>query len=309
MDNLRALAAFVAAVEGGSFSAAARQLEMTAVMVGKHVRQMERELGVRLLERNTRRQHLTEAGQLWYTEAKHILSRLQWARGRVDALKRFPSGCLRLSAPTTLGSTLIASLAAQYQQSWPDVRIELTLSDRYVDLIAEGFDLAIRIGDLPIDSPLVACYLGEYQMVICATPHYLAQHGTPRQPGDLPGHRCLGNLLWNKRNAWRLGEIPLWPDTTTFDCNDGQALRQAALAGAGLILQPLVLLAEDIAAGRLVRLLDHALPAARPIHLLWHQDHHASAKRRSFVDFLGAHAPPRLAPSLAAAAHFPDNAG
>lgn len=295
MENSRALSAFIAAVDAGSFSEAAKKLDITAVMVGKYVRQLEQELGVRLLERNTRRQHLTEAGEIWYQEARQILAQLQWARGRIDNLKRFPSGSLRITAPTTLGSTLIAGLAARYQQQWPDVRIELALSDHYVSLIDEGFDVAVRVGALPEDSPLVARYLGEYQMVICAAPAYLTQYGTPQTPSELSQHRCLGNMLWNKQNAWRLGEIPLWPSETTYNTNDGQALRQAALAGAGMILQPLVLLAEDIAAGRLVRVLDDALPPPRPIHILWQQDTHPSPKRRSFIAFLQQQMPARLA--------------
>ncbi|MGV3345227.1 LysR family transcriptional regulator [Enterobacteriaceae bacterium LUAb1] len=294
MNNLRLLEAYIVAVECGSFSEAAKSLDISAVMIGKYVSQLENELGVRLLERNTRRQHLTEAGRLWYQEARQILSQIKWARGRIDNLKRFPSGSLRLSAPTTLGSTVIAPLAAQYQQHWPDVRIELELSDRYVDLPGEGFDVAIRIGYLPDDSPLVARYIGDYQMIICAAPAYLERYGTPTEPAALTDHRCLGNMLWNKRNAWRLGDTPLWPTDTTFICNDGQALRQAALAGAGLILQPLALLAEDIATGRLIRILDNALPPSRPVHLLWSQSCHPSAKRRSFTDFLRQHAPAQL---------------
>ncbi|PIJ50823.1 LysR family transcriptional regulator [Erwinia sp. OLTSP20] len=286
--------AFIVAAECGNFSEAARRLDISAVMVGKHIRQLEKALGMRLIERNTRRQHLTTAGQTFYHSSREALSQLRWAESQVESLRRFPSGTLRISAPENLGSSVLAPILARYQQAWPAVRIELVLDDRFVDLIDEGFDFALRIGALADDLALVALALGEYQMVVCASPDYLAHAGIPASPQDLNAHRCLGNMHWNKRNAWLLGDT-FWPLQTTFSCNDGQSLRQAALAGAGLLLQPRVLVADDLACGRLLPLLSDWLPQARPVHLLFHPGQQTSATHSSVVEWLRREIPLVLA--------------
>lgn len=294
MDKLSSIEAFICAVESGNFTEAARRLDISAVMVGKHVRQLEELLDSRLLQRNTRRQHLTEAGESYYQQCKAALAQLRLAEDTVENMKRTPSGLLRISAPLNLGSAAIATLVARYQLNYPQVRIELDLSDSFVDLIGQGFDFAIRIGNLNPAEPLVAKKIGDYRMVVCAAPKYLAQHGTPQTPEALYQHRCLANMAWNKSNAWQLGDV-FWPADSSFICNDGQALRQAALAGAGLVLQPEILLAEDIAAGRLVPVLQQWQQASRPIHLLWRQDLSPSEKRSSFIAWLREQLPLALA--------------
>ncbi|MBK0004615.1 LysR family transcriptional regulator [Erwinia sp. S38] len=294
MDKLSSIEAFICAVESGNFTEAARRLDISAVMVGKHVRQLEELLDSRLLQRNTRRQHLTEAGESYYQQCKAALAQLRLAEDTVENMKRTPSGLLRISAPLNLGSAAIATLVARYQLNYPQVRIELDLSDSFVDLIGQGFDFAIRIGSLNPAEPLVAKKIGDYRMVVCAAPEYLAQHGTPQTPEALYQHRCLANMAWNKSNAWQLGDV-FWPADSSFICNDGQALRQAALAGAGLVLQPEILLAEDIAAGRLVPVLQLWQQASRPIHLLWRQDLSPSEKRSSFIAWLHEQLPLALA--------------
>lgn len=294
MDKLSSIEAFICAVESGNFTEAAGRLDISAVMVGKHVRQLEELLDSRLLQRNTRRQHLTEAGESYYQQCKAALAQLRLAEDTVENMKRTPSGLLRISAPLNLGSAAIATLVARYQLNYPQVRIELDLSDSFVDLIGQGFDFAIRIGNLNPAEPLVAKKIGDYRMVVCAAPKYLAQHGTPQTPEALYQHRCLANMAWNKSNAWQLGDV-FWPADSSFICNDGQALRQAALAGAGLVLQPEILLAEDIAAGRLVPVLQQWQQASRPIHLLWRQDLSPSEKRSSFIAWLHEQLPLALA--------------
>lgn len=294
MDKLSSIEAFICAVESGNFTEAARRLDISAVMVGKHVRQLEELLDSRLLQRNTRRQHLTEAGESYYQQCKAALAQLRLAEDTVENMKRTPSGLLRISAPLNLGSAAIATLVARYQLNYPQVRIELDLSDSFVDLIGQGFDFAIRIGNLNPAEPLVAKKIGDYRMVVCAAPEYLAQHGTPQTPEALYQHRCLANMAWNKSNAWQLGDV-FWPADSSFICNDGQALRQAALSGAGLVLQPEILLAEDIAAGRLVPVLQQWQQASRPIHLLWRQDLSPSEKRSSFIAWLHEQLPLALA--------------
>lgn len=291
MNTLWAMKVFVTVVETGSFAAAAKQLDISAVMVGKLIAQTEARLQTRLLQRNTRHQHLTESGNIWYEESLTILAAMRGAESRIESQRRFPAGSVRISAPSTLGSCVIAALCSEFQQQFPQIIIELVLSDRLVDVIAEGFDFVIRTGEIPADSPLVAHKLGDYRMVIAGSPCYLAQHGVPEDRQALNLHRCLRYTGWNKHNAWRSGDAILWPDNATFICNDGQALRRAALAGAGLIFQPRVLLADDLREGRLVALLENVLPAPRPVYLLWRQRLHMSATHRRFIDWLREKAP------------------
>ncbi len=259
MDKLRGMETFVAVVECGSFTGAATRLEMSAVMVGKYITLIEGQLGTRLLERNTRRQSLTDAGRVYFDEARRVLEQVANAERSVERLRLAPAGTLRVSAPVSFGASIIAPLTASFLQAWPEVRVELDLTNRMVDLVDEGIDLAIRIGDIQ-RTDLVAKYLAPYRMAICAAPDYLARHGTPQTPADLAGHQCLSHTVWTARNEWRLpgaAEEVRWKRDAVLRCNDGYALRMAAVAGAGLLLQPEVLLAEDLANGRLVRILQN----------------------------------------------------
>lgn len=288
MDKLRGMETFVAVVECGSFTGAATRLEMSAVMVGKYIALIEGPLGTRLLERNTRRQSLTDAGRVYFDEARRVLEQVANAERSVERLRLAPAGTLRVSAPVSFGASIIAPLTASFLQAWPEVRVELDLTNRMVDLVDEGIDLAIRIGDIQ-RTDLVAKYLAPYRMAICAAPDYLARHGTPQTPADLAGHQCLSHTVWTARNEWRLpgaAEEVRWKRDAVLRCNDGYALRMAAVAGAGLLLQPEVLLAEDLANGRLVRILQNYTPEPRPIHLLWRQDLRPLPKLTRFVEHL-----------------------
>ncbi|WP_410787249.1 LysR substrate-binding domain-containing protein [Klebsiella aerogenes] len=288
MDKLRGMETFVAVVECGSFTGAATRLEMSAVMVGKYIALIEGQLGTRLLERNTRRQSLIDAGRVYFDEARRVLEQVANAERSVERLRLAPAGTLRVSAPVSFGASIIAPLTASFLQAWPEVRVELDLTNRMVDLVDEGIDLAIRIGDIQ-RTDLVAKYLAPYRMAICAAPDYLARHGTPQTPADLAGHQCLSHTVWTARNEWRLpgaAEEVRWKRDAVLRCNDGYALRMAAVAGAGLLLQPEVLLAEDLANGRLVRILQNYTPEPRPIHLLWRQDLRPLPKLTRFVEHL-----------------------
>ena len=269
MDKLRGMETFVAVVECGSFTAAATRLEMSAVMVGKYIALIEGQLGTRLLERNTRRQSLTDAGRVYFDEARRVLEQVANAERSVERLRLAPAGTLRVSAPVSFGASIIAPLTASFLQAWPEVRVELDLTNRMVDLVDEGIDLAIRIGDIQRTD--------------------LVGHGTPQTPADLAGHQCLSHTVWTARNEWRLpgaAEEVRWKRDAVLRCNDGYALRMAAVAGAGLLLQPEVLLAEDFASGRLVRILQNYTPEPRPIHLLWRQDLRPLPKLTRFVEHL-----------------------
>ncbi len=266
MDKLRGMETFIAVVECGSFTGAASRLGLSAVMVGKYIAQLESQLATRLLERNTRRQSLTDAGRVYFDEAKRVMEQVSIAESAVERLRLAPAGTLRVSAPTSFGASVIAPLTATFLQAWPAVRVELDLTNRMVDLVDEGFDLAIRIGEIHQED-LVARYLAPYRMVICAAPAYLARYGTPGTPEDLADHLCLSHTVWTARN-------------------DGYALRQAAIAGAGLLMQPEVLLADALASGSLVRVLEAWTPQPRPVHLLWRQDRRPLPKLTQFIAHL-----------------------
>ncbi|WP_417316480.1 LysR family transcriptional regulator [Enterobacter sp.] len=286
MDKLRGMETFIAVVESGSFTLAAARLEMSAVMVGKYIALLESQLGTRLLERNTRRQSLTDAGRVYFDEAKRVLEQVAVAESSVERLRAAPAGTLRVTAPTSFGGCVIAPLTATFLQRFPEVRVELDLTNRRVDLVDEGVDLAIRIGDIHNDD-LVAKYLCAYRMVICAAPDYLARYGTPQTPADLVDHLCLSHTVWTARNEWRLpgaeGEVR-WKRDAILRSNDGYGLRMAARAGAGLLLQPEVLVAEELASGRLVQVMGDYTPVPRPVNLLWRQDLRPLPKLTRFVE-------------------------
>jgi DNA-binding transcriptional LysR family regulator len=257
MDKLRGMETFIAVVECGSFTGAASRLGLSAVMVGKYIAQLESQLATRLLERNTRRQSLTDAGRVYFDEAKRVMEQVSIAESAVERLRLAPAGTLRVSAPTSFGASVIAPLTATFLQVWPAVRVELDLTNRMVDLVDEGFDLAIRIGEIHQED-LVARYLAPYRMVICAAPAYLARYGTPgrrrSRRSSLPVPYGLDRPQ-RVAAAGRRGRSAL-ETRCGLRCNDGYALRQAAIAGAGLLMQPEVLLADALASGSLVRVLE-----------------------------------------------------
>lgn len=287
MDTLRCMQAFVAVAERGSFTGAANQLQVSAVMVGKYIQQLEAHLGAALLQRNTRRQRLTEAGSAYLAGCRQVLEQVQQAEADVAGLQVQPRGLLRVSAPTTWGSCVLAPVLSGLLREQPLLNIELDLSNRRVDLIEDGFDVAIRVGPLP-SQEVVARPLPPYAMSLCAAPSYLRRRGTPRTPGDLAGHDCLSHLAWRGGHGWQLanGEQVDWEARLT--CNDGVALREAAVAGAGLVLQPTALLAGEIAAGRLKPLLRDYLPEPRPMHLIYLPDRRPRPRLQCFVDFVMA---------------------
>ncbi|WP_426071527.1 LysR family transcriptional regulator [Janthinobacterium sp. DSP2-3-3] len=299
MDKLRSMEIFVSVVDQGSFTATADIFRISPVMVGKHIKQLEERLGTRLLARTTRRQSLTEIGQQYVEQCRQILAQIAAAETGAEAMRATPRGKLKITAPVSFGSERIAPLLAEYLTAYPDVSLELNLNDRMVDLVEEGFDAAIRIGALQ-DSGMVARPLRHYAMVICASPGYLAKHGTPRTPDDLAQHECVDFMQWSRHMRWRLSGKETRRDgaatESRFRSNNGQALRMAALHGFGIVMQAEILLADDIAAGRLVPLLADYVPAPRLMHLLYPRDRQPTPKLTTFIDFLleryGPAAPP-----------------
>lgn len=301
MDKFVSMEVFVAVVDAGSLTAAVERYEISSAMVGKHIRSLETRLAARLLTRTTRRQSLTEIGRQYYEQCRRILADVKAAESLAEAMTATPRGVLKVTAPLTYGVEVFAPAMTDYLGAWPEVTLELDLSNRVADLVEEGFDAAVRIGRFP-DSSFVARPLKPYRMRACASPDYLARMGTPHTPADLARHECLGFLHWGREGHWRLGEHPAnaagqsggAPAAASdsplragrFRANNGQALKVAALRGFGLVLQPEALLAGEIARGELVPVLDAYLPAGMPVHLVYPRDRHATPKLRSFVDFV-----------------------
>ena len=289
MDKLRSMEVFVRVVELGSFSAAARALEMSTVMVSKHIVALEKLVGARLLHRTTRSQSLTEIGERYCEECRHILQLVQAAETGAAAMRAVPRGTIKLSAPVAFGSMCLAPAMSDYLERHPEVTLDLELSNRLADVVDEGLDAAVRIGPLK-DVSMVARPLKPLQMTVCAAPSYLARHGRPQTPADLSAHACLDFLHWRHDARWRLARREETDSTPAPACrmrsNNGEALRQAALAGVGIVMQAEVVLAEAIANGQLVPILQDYLPAPRPMHLLYPRDRQSTPKLASFVAFV-----------------------
>lgn len=290
---------FVRVVESGSFSAAAELSQVSATMVAKHIRTIEERLGARLLHRTTRRQQLSDVGRLYYERCKQVLAEVELAEASASELQASPRGQLRLIAPVSFGSHSLVPALSDYMRRHPEVSVELTLDNRKPNLLDEGFELGIHIGD--IDDPgLVARPLQPYRRQLAAAPSYLAQRGELQHPRELSEHECLGLSYWRRHDRWRLvgpeGEVCAVTVRGRFTANQGNALRIAALHGVGIVLQPEVVLADDLAAGRLLPVLPAWSLMPSPMYLIYPQDRRPTAKLRSVVDFLlarfGLDAPP-----------------
>lgn len=291
MDRLTCMQTFIRVVESGSISAAAGELDQSSQLTGKQLRMLEQNLGIQLINRTTRSQSLTDSGRLFYERAKNILAEMEEAEAVIAETRAIPRGNLRISAPITFGSQLLASKLPEYLKQNPEVSLELCLSNRTVDLVEERFDAVFRTGELA-DSQLLARTLAPYQMVICAAPAYLDEAGTPLAPQDLTRHQCLIFTHTSMRTEWKFegpgGQISV-PVTGRFKTDNSEALLAAALSGLGIIMQPHPLMSADIAAGRLVRILpDYELPG-RPVHVLYAQDRRMTPRLRSFIDFCITH--------------------
>ena len=288
MDRLASMAVFVRAADLGSFTAAAGALGMSSQMVGKHVGFLEARLGAQLLRRTTRRQSLTDVGRAFYERCRTVLAEADAAETLVHDLSTTPRGRLRVSAPVTFGACRVAPLVTRYLQAYPDVEVELTLTDRYVDVVDEGYDAVIRLGPLK-DTGLAARELAAHRQIACASPAYIAAHGAPTSPEDLPAHECLGFVNWSglPYAEWRFtkaGRVHAVQVHSRFEVNDGRVLLAAALDGHGIILQPEVVLREALDAGRLVQVLAAYTAPSRPLYLLLSARRPRTPKLRAFVD-------------------------
>jgi len=287
--------AFVKTVETGSLTSAGDMLDMSPQLVGKYVRALEQHLGVKLLHKTTRRQHLTDIGEAFYQRAKFILSEMEEAESLAAESHIEPIGILRINSPITFGIKALTPALKAYAKRFPRVKIELTISNRYVDMIEEGYDAIFRVGELP-DSSLIARSLKPYQLVLCATPAYLAGTAPINTPDDLEQHQCLSFAHTELRDKWtfiRDNESIVVPISSQITIDSGEALLELALQDGGIILQPSESVAKHLDDGSLVPILtDYTIPS-RPMHMLYAPDRRMTPKLRSFIDFcleeFGAH--------------------
>jgi len=288
MDRFQSLSVFVAVADKASFSAAARDLGMSRNMASRHVMALEEHLSARLINRTTRRVSLTSLGAAYYERARQILAELAAADREASLQSLTPRGVLRINAPVAFGIRHVAPTLKAYMQRFAEVEVELTLNDRYVDLVEEGYDLAIRIGRLA-DSRLIARRLGEIGTSLCASPAYLAARGTPRHPRDLVDHDCLGYAYAAHRDVWHFagpeGDIAVKVRPRLWS-NNGDALNAAAIAGCGIVPQPDFLVRDCLIDGRLTRILgDHALPGLG-VYAIYPHSRQLSLRVRTFIDHL-----------------------
>ena len=290
LDRVTGMRIFIQAASLGSLSAAGRALDMSPAMATKHIDALESRLGVKLLHRSTRRLMLTDAGVDYLSASQRIIQELDEADADVMAQRVEAVGRLRINAPLSFGVRFIAPLLPAFSQRYPQVTVELGLSDAQQDLMQDGWDLVIRIGHLA-DSSLKARRLGDCPMRVCASPEYLARHGTPKRVAELSGHNCLSYTLspHQGQGNWVFGRARdvLVPVKGDLAANNGDALLTAALAGQGVIYQPDFIVGDAVAQGTLIALeLDHPMLDLGGIHILFRPDRRPPAKVRVMIDYL-----------------------
>lgn len=288
MDRLRSMEAFVTAADSGSYASAAERLGMSAQMVAKHVAALEKRLGAQLLNRTTRRQSLTELGRAYYERCRRVLEEAQAADSLAQICNDTARGKLRVSAPVTFGSSCLMPFLTEFLRQHSEVEIDLHLTDRFVDLVEDGYEVVFRIGPLAA-STLTARPLMPYGLVACAAASYLAKHGSPDTPSDLQNHECLGYAYWSKSPdcewLFRKGsELERVQVSSRLRINESRALIEAALDGFGIVLGPEILLAPKLRSGQLIQLLSDYEAPSRPMHLLYTASRLKTAKVRRFID-------------------------
>ena len=292
MDRFHAIRAFSRVVETGSFARAAERLDVSVSAVSRQVAELEAHLDARLLNRTTRRMSLTESGRAFYERCVQLLSDLEEAERSAHAGTVTPRGTLRMTCSITFGARHLAPAIAEFVARFPEMRFDVELSDRAIDLVDEGFDLAVRIGTIGTQN-LVGRKIGNTRLLCCASPAYLARHGEPRTPEDLTGHACLTYEYSSTRNVWRFcdsdGTERNVRVTGPVHANNGRFLEAMAVEGVGIIAEPDFIIGPDVRAGRLVRLLHDYELQPSTIYVVYPSRRHLSAKVRAFADFLAEH--------------------
>lgn len=288
MDKLDAMNVLAKVVASGGFAEAARRLGVTRSAISKAITQLEQELGVRLLDRTTRRVTPTEAGLAYYERCLAILAQISETEAQISRLHDEPKGVLKVNAPMSFGTLYLGRAIADFMGRYSDLKVELTLTDRMVDPLEEGVDVTVRIGAM-VDSSLIARRISTVRVLVVASPDYVARHGAPQMPGDLVSHKCLHYGHSTTVPRWQLTDNQLAitvPVAACLSSNNGDTLRDAALKGIGIARLPSFLVGDDIAAGRLVVLLPDYPPQDSTIHALYAPNRFLAAKTRVFIDFL-----------------------
>jgi DNA-binding transcriptional LysR family regulator len=288
MDRLQQMTTFVRVVETGSFVSAAAAIGLSKAAVSRQVSDLEARLGARLLQRTTRRLSMTREGELYYARCKELIAAVDDADAELGAGGGEPSGVVRINAPQTFGVLYLASLWSQFLKLHPKVGLDIVLSDRVVDLVEEGFDVAVRISSLP-PSSLISRQLALTRMVVCASPEYLSRRGVPATPRELSQHDAISYSLWNAKDHWQF-EGPEGPVSVRIEprihTNSGDTCRRAALDGQGVILQPDFIVASDLRKGNLVEVLTNFRSIELGIHVVYPSRKHLPLKVRRLIDFL-----------------------
>jgi len=288
MDKIEGIRTFLGVVEAGSFTAAAEKLGISKALASKQVAALERRLGARLINRTTRRLAPTEVGRIYAERCKHLLADFDDLEMAVQERQGQVRGVLRLSAPVAFGETHLAPIIGEFLKRFPDLTVELSLTDRMVDLIEEGFDAALRISQMP-DSSLIARRLSHIRMCCCAAPDYLDRHGRPAHPDELARHTCIVDLNDKVGPDWPFtvdGERRLIRIEGRYRVNSARAVRDALLEFGGIGRCPSFVVAEDIAAGRLEVVLDNHMSEEIGVYLVYPHARHLAAKVRVLADFL-----------------------
>jgi DNA-binding transcriptional LysR family regulator len=268
--NLNEILIFMAVVDEGSFIGGGQAMGLSRSAAGKAVNRLEDRLGVRLLNRTTRALSITDEGRVFYDRGLQILAAVDDAEASVAGHPGTPRGLLRLTVPDAFGRLVILPLLEKYLRAWPDVQIEVSFTDRPADIVEEGFDLAVRVGEAPPDTRLVSRVIAHYKAMLCASPSYIAERGEPLNADELANHDCLFFSSRNRRQSWRIpGEDGTWAKAlgqSRLRLDSGEAIRDAAVAGLGIAYLPDFLVAGDLAAGRLQQVL--AQPKAGDVKIV-----------------------------------------
>ncbi len=288
MDKLDAMNVLVKVVASGSFAEAARRLGVTRSAISKAITQLEQELGVRLLDRTTRRVVPTEAGLAYYERCLAILAQISETEAQISRLHDEPKGVLKVNAPMSFGTLYLGTAIAEFMERYGDLKVELTLTDRMIDPLEEGVDVTVRIGAM-VDSSLIARRISTVRVVLVASAAYLARNGSPETPADLVGHKCLHYGHSTTVPRWQLtenGQPISVPVAACLSSNNGDTLRDAAVKGIGIARLPAFLVGSEIASGKLAVVLPDYPPQDVTIHALYAPNRFLAAKTRVFIDFL-----------------------
>lgn len=288
MDTLTRMRTFVEVVDAGGFSAAARKLGRSKALISKYIKELEDELGARLMNRTTRRLSLTELGQAYYRDAGEILQRVDDLQDMVRDRHGEPSGLIRIAAPRTFGDGALGQAIMDFVATHPAIKLDLQLDDRFVDLVDEGFDCAVRVSEMQ-DSSLIARKLSDYRFVTVGHPGLIATHGRPNRPDELAHLPCVIDSNLRNRFNWRYlvdGVRQSVQVSGRVEVNSPSAVRMAVLSGIGFGSVPFMMVEEDLRAGRLEVVLQDFELGAAAIYVVYPHRRHLSAKIRAFVDFM-----------------------